>query len=128
MAVAAAVAVGRGDRRGAERAAVIAALEGEHQALAVLEIADDLEAVLDRLAAADVEVHAALLAEFLLGIAGDDRRELDLLAVQILRGDLRQRVELAFHGVGEALVLVAEVDRRVPHLQVEVLATLRCRT
>src|SRR5688572_3715959 len=38
MAVAAAVAVGRGDRRGPQRAPVIAALEGEHQAFAVREI------------------------------------------------------------------------------------------
>ena len=49
VAVAAAIAVGRGDRRRAERAAVIAALEGEHQALAVRRVAHELERVLDRL-------------------------------------------------------------------------------
>src|SRR5262249_46266724 len=89
MTVAPAIAVGRGDRRGAERAAVIAALEGEHQALAVRGVAHELERVLDRLGAADVEMHAALEAEFLLGIACDQRGELDLLAVQVLARGLR---------------------------------------
>ena len=87
MAVAAAIAVGRGDRRGAERAAVIAALEGEHQALAARGVAHELEAVLDRLGAADVEMDAALLAELRFGVLGDQGGELDLLAVQILRGE-----------------------------------------
>ena len=128
VAVAAAIAVGRGDGGGAERAAVIAALEREHQALALLEVAHELEAVFHRLAAADIEVHAALLAELLLGILGDQRGELDLLAVQILARHLRQPVELAPHGGVEAGVAVAEVDRRVPHLQVEVRRALRRRT
>src|SRR5262249_39614551 len=70
VAVAAAVAVGRGDGRGAQGAAVIAALEREHQALALLVVAHELQAVLDRLAAADVEVHAALGGEFPLGVLG----------------------------------------------------------
>src|SRR5205085_10067929 len=119
MAVAAAVAIGRGDRRGAERAAVVAALEGEHQALAVRGVADELEGILDGLRAADVEVHAALLPELRLGVAGDQRRKLDLLAMQVLARDLRQAVDLALQGLVQALVGVAEVDRRVPHLEIE---------
>lgn len=43
--------------------------------------------------------------------------------MQILRGDLRQRVELALDGVVEALVAIAEVDGGVPHLQVEEFVT-----
>ena len=124
VAVAAAIAVGRGDRRGAERAAVIAALEREHQALALLEVAHELEAVLDRLAAADVEMHAALGAELARRVAADVGRKLDLLAMQVLACHLRQAVELAPHRLVEARIGVAEVDRGVPHLQVEVRAAL----
>ena len=120
MAVAPAVAVGRGDGRGPERAAVIAALEGEHQALAVPGVAHELEAVLDRLAAADIEVDAALEAELALGGLGQHGGQLDLLAVQILARHLRQPVELAPRRLVEALVAVAEIDGRIPHLQVEV--------
>ena len=108
-----------------ERAAVIAALEGEHQALAVLGVAHELEAVLDRLAAADIEVDAALQAELLLGRLGQDGGQLDLLAVQVLARHLRQPVELAPRRVVETRVAVAEIDGRIPHLQVEVLAPLR---
>ena len=125
VAVAPAIAVGRGDRGGAERAAVIAALEGEHQALAVLGVAHELQAVLDRLAAADIEVDAALQPELLLGRLGQHGGELDLLAVQVLARHLRQPVELAPRGIVEALVAIAEIDGRVPHLQIEVGAALR---
>jgi len=124
VAVTAAVAVRRGNGRGAERAAVVATLEREHQALALLEIAHELEAVLDGLRAADIEVHAALHAELLLGVLGDDRREFDLLAVKILRGDLRQALELAMRGLIEARIAVAEVHGRIPHLQVQELPAL----
>ena len=48
------------------------------------------------------------------------RGELDLLAMQILARDLRQAVELALQRVVQALVAVAEIDGRVPHLQVEI--------
>ena len=120
MAVAAAIAVGGGDGRGAQGAAVIAPLEGEHQALAAGGVADDFERVLDRLGAADVEVDPARLAELLLDVAGDHGRQLDLVLVQILRGDLRHGVEgLAHHGV-QARVAIAEVGHRVPHLQIQV--------
>src|SRR6185369_9521713 len=83
VAEAAAVAVAGRDRRGAERAPVIAALEGEHQALAAAVIAHQLQRILDRLRAADVEMHTPLRAELALGVLGDARRELDLLAMQI---------------------------------------------
>src|SRR6185312_16624953 len=78
MPVAAAIAVRRRDRRCAERAPVIAALEREHQAFSARGIAHDLERILDRLRAADVEVHAAVAAPLLLRILGDDLRQLDL--------------------------------------------------
>ena len=126
VAVAAAIAVGRGDRRGAERAAVIAALEGEHQALAVRGVAHELQAVLDRLAAADVEMHAALRAELLLGVLGDACAASSIFS--------RCRYWLATCGsrsswrrtrVVQARVAVAEIDGRVPHLQVEVRRALR---
>src|SRR6266545_296531 len=122
MPVAAAITVGRGDRRGAQRAAVIAALEGEHQAFSVRGIAHELERILDRLRAADVEMHADLETELGLGIARDQGGELDLLAMEILARHLRQLVDLPLERVVEPTVAVAEIDRRVPHLQVEVLA------
>jgi hypothetical protein len=99
---------------------VIAALEGKHQALAVARITHELQRILDGLAAADVELHPTLHAELARGVAGDGGGKLDLLAVQILARELGQAVELAAHDVGQAWVGVAEVDRRVPHLQVEV--------
>ena len=44
--------------------------------------------------------------------------------MHVLTGDLRQPVDLALERVVQAAVGVAEVDRRVPHLQVEILAAL----
>jgi hypothetical protein len=119
VAVAAAIAVGRGDGRGAERAPVITALEGEHQTLAVRGIAHELERILDRLGAADIEMHPALAAEFPLDILADGGRQLDLLAVEVLRGDLREAVDLALQRIVEARIGIAEIDGRIPHLQVE---------
>src|SRR5258708_21043134 len=60
MAVAPPVAVARRDGRGAERAAVTPAFEGEHQALAAGGVSDELQRILDRLRAADVEMDPAL--------------------------------------------------------------------
>src|SRR5262249_32925535 len=122
MAVAAAIAIRRRDGGRAERAAVIAALEREHETLAVRGVAHQLERILDRLRAADVEVHPSLERELLLGVARDQRGELDLLAVQVLARDLRQAVDLALERVVEPAVGVAEIDRRVPHLQIEIFA------
>ena len=67
---------------------------------------------------------AALAAKLLLGVLGDHRREFNFLAMQILAGDLRQAIELFLHGIVQTRVGVTEVDRRVPHLQVEKLPTL----
>src|SRR5690606_39088543 len=110
MAVASAIAVGRRDGRRAERAAMIAALEGEHQALAILGVADALEAVLDRLDASHVEVNTPLLVELLLGIARNHRGQLNLLAMQVLARNLRQGVELPFDGIVQPGITIAEVD------------------
>src|SRR5207244_11847590 len=57
-----AVAVRGGDRGGAERAAVVAALVGK-LALGPCGLAHQLQRIFDRLRAADVELHAALHAE-----------------------------------------------------------------
>ncbi|MPM08574.1 hypothetical protein SDC9_54887 [bioreactor metagenome] len=120
VAEAAAIAVARCDRRRAQCAAVVAALEREHQALAVAGVAHHLERILDGLRAAHVEVHAALFAPLLLGVLRDELRQLDLGGVQILTGHLRQLLELLDHSVFQPLVLVAEVDGRVPHLQIQI--------
>ena len=60
-----------------------------------------------------------LQPELLLGVARDHGGELDLLAVQVLARDLRQPVDLALERVVEPAVGVAEIDGRIPHLQVE---------
>ncbi len=119
VAEAATVAVARRDRRGAQRAAVVAAFEGEHQALAVAGVAHDLERILDRLRTADVEMHAAIQTELLFRVDRDGLGQLDARLVQVLAGHLRQQVDLVFQHVVQTLVGVAEVDRRIPHLQVK---------
>src|SRR5258706_10354465 len=118
-----AIPIGRGDRRGAERASVVAALEGEH-ALAAGRLAHQLERILDRLRAADVELYAAFQAEAALDALAHHPGELDFLAVQVLAGELRQLVDLRLERVVHRLVGVAEIDGRVPHLQIEVLAAM----
>src|SRR5947209_572168 len=119
VAEASAVAVARSYGRRAERAPVVAAHEGEDQILA-RRVAHDLEAVFNRLRAADIEVYAALQAELRLVQTRDGRRQLDLLRVQVLTRQLRQLVYLFFQRVIQTLIPVAETGRRVPHLQVEV--------
>src|SRR5262249_24978418 len=88
MAVAPAVAVGGSNRRRAQCAAMVAALEGEHQALAVLGVAHELQAVLDRLAAPHIEMNAPLETKSLLSSFGQPGGELDLLAVEVLARNL----------------------------------------
>src|SRR5262249_5356471 len=88
MPIAPAVAVGGGDRGSTERAPVIAALEGEHQALAALGVAHQLQAVLDGLATAHIEVDAALEPELLLRSFRQPDSKLDLLAMEVLAGNL----------------------------------------
>ncbi|MNF89182.1 hypothetical protein D3C84_716960 [compost metagenome] len=65
-------------------------------------------------------MHAPVQAELVPGIDRYHLRELDLALVQILAGDLRQRIDLLFQCIVQAGVGVAEVDRRIPHLQVEI--------
>jgi len=114
------VAIAGGDARCAQRAAVIPALEGEHQALAVTCVAHHFQRILDRLRTAHVEVNAARKSELPFGILSDPFGQLDLRRMKVLARDLRQGLHLAQHHRFEALVLVAEVDRGIPHLQVEV--------
>ena len=89
MAVATAIAIAGGNRRCAQRTAVIPAFEGEHQALAVTMVAYELQRVLDGLGAADVEVNAPLMPKLALGILSDERCQFHLLTMEVLRGDLR---------------------------------------
>src|SRR6185295_8048164 len=70
-------------------------------------------------------MHPSLFAEFALGILGNERGQLDLFPVQILARHLRQAIELAAHGGIEARIAIAEVYRRVPHLQIEEFAPFR---
>ncbi len=120
MAEAAAVAVAGGDARGTQGTAVVAAFKREHQAFAMGGIAHHLERVFNRLGAAHVEMHAAWHAPFLLGILRNELGQLDLRRVQVLAGHLGQLAQLLDHLVFQALVLVAEVHGRIPHLQIQV--------
>ena len=65
-------------------------------------------------------MHAPLLVPFAPGVLGDRLGKLDLGRMQVLARDLRQGVELLLHRLVEARIGIAEVDRRIPHLQVEV--------
>src|SRR5438128_12616218 len=56
--------------------------------------------------------------------AADRRGEFDLLRMQILAGELRQRIQLPRERRVQAAVAVAEARRRVPHLQIEVRRAL----
>ena len=123
MSIAAAVAVAGSDGGGAERAAVIAAHESEHQILSRV-IPHDLERILDGLRTTDIEMDAPFDAEALLTGAGDARRHFHLLGVQILAGELRQAVELALQGFDQPRVFVTEARGGVPHLEVEVGCSL----
>ena len=62
---------------------------------------------------------AFFAAEFLFHVLGEHGGKFDFFAVQILRRYLRQLVELAFYGVVDAWVRIAEVNGRIPHLQIE---------
>ncbi len=119
-----AVAVRRGDRRRAERAAVVAALERQHP-LPAGDLAHELQGVLDRLRAPDIELHPALHAEGALDALADQLRQLDFLPMQVLAGELRQPIHLGAHCPAHRRVGVAQVDRGVPHLQVEVLPAVQ---
>src|ERR1700756_3085870 len=44
--------------------------------------------------------------------------------MQVLAGQLRQRVDLMLQCIIETAVLIAEIDRRVPHLKIEVRDSL----
>src|SRR5262249_3113834 len=74
----------------------------------------------DRLRAADVEVDAAIDAEP-RGVEPADRcRQLDLLRMQVLAGELRERLQLSRQRAVQTSVPVAETRRGVPHLQIQV--------
>jgi len=98
---------------------VVAAFEREHQALAVGRIADELQRILDGLRATHIEVHAALAPELALHVLSNGLGELDTSLVEVLAGHLRQHVDLALQRIVQALIAVTEIDRGVPHLQVE---------
>ena len=115
----AAVAIAGCDFRCAQGASVIAAHEGHEEALAC-GIPHELHRVFDRLRAAHVELDPSLQAE------GPQTFQRQLLGhqhfffVEILAGELREPVQLRLQGIDDALVAIAEIDRRVPHLEIEV--------
>ena len=98
---------------------MIPALECEHQAFAVFGIADDLQRILNCLRTADIEMHAAFGAERGFDPLADSGGQFDLFAVQILAGHLRQLIKLALDRIVQTLVFVAEIDGRIPHLQIQ---------
>ncbi len=81
------------DGRGPQRPSVIPAHERKHQILAG-RIADDLQRILNRLRAADVEMNAPLAAELRLVEPRERGGQLHFLRMEVLTRQLRQRVEL----------------------------------
>src|SRR5947207_14563019 len=67
---------------------------------------------------------AAIAAEPGRVQAADRRGEFDLLRMQVLTGELRQRIQLPREGRVQAAVAVPEARRRVPHLQIEIRRAL----
>src|SRR4030095_13053086 len=99
---------------------MIAAFKGKHQALAAGIVAHQFERVLDGLRTADVEMDTAFQVELALGILRDARGELYFFTVQILRSHLWQRIQLAMGSGVQPRVAIAETDRRVPHLKIQI--------
>lgn len=92
--------------------------------LAAFCVAYQLQGVFYGLGAADIEVHAAMLAPARFRMPRDHRRQLDLLTMQILTGELRQAAQLLDERLVEANVGVPEIDRRIPHLKIEIRSIL----
>src|SRR6266487_5341663 len=99
---------------------MIAAFKGKHQALAAGIVSHQFERVLDGLRTTDVEMDAAFQAELALGVSCDACGELYFFTVQILRSHLRQRIQLAMGGGVQPRIAVAETDRGVPHLEIQI--------
>ena len=58
--------------------------------------------------------------EFRLHVFGNHFRQLDFCRMQILAGGLWQDVDLSFQDVIQAFVAITEIDRRIPHLEIQV--------
>ena len=89
---AAPVTVTRRNRRGPQRAPVVTAFEGEHQAFAAAGIAHQFERIFNRLRTADVEMHTPRQAPLALGVLRQGLGQFYLGPVQVLAGHLGQRV------------------------------------
>lgn len=115
----AAVAIARRNFRCAQGASVIAAHEGHEEALAC-GIPHELHRVFDGLRATHVELDPSLQAE------GPQTFQRQLLGhqhfffMEILAGELREAIQLGLQGIDDALVAIAKIDRRVPHLEIEI--------
>ncbi len=99
---------------------MVTALERQHM-LPPRALAHELQRVLDRLRAANVELHPPLHAEAALDALADHLGELDLFTMEILAGELRQPLHLIAQRLHHLPICVAEVDSGIPHLQIKVL-------
>ena len=102
---------------------MVAPHEGHEEAFPRV-VADELHGVFDGLRATDVELHTAFHAERSETFCGQLLGHKDFFRMQILARKLRQLIQLSLDGVGDGLIAIAEADRRVPHLQVEIGAIL----
>lgn len=118
FAVSFAISIRGCNRRSSKRAAMVAAFERQHPALAGC-LADQLEGILNSLCAANVEMHAPRLAKVALDAFDYDVGKLNLFFMEILASQLGQLVNLFLESIVDALVGVSEIDRRIPHLQIE---------
>ena len=117
MAEASAVSVAGGDLGSSEGPAVVPPRKGHEEGFAGSNT-HEFNRVFNGLGAPHVELHAPFDSE---GSEAFDRQSLgcqDLLFMEILAGQLWQLLELRYHRLYDALVTIAEVDRRVPHLEV----------
>ncbi|GBL40566.1 hypothetical protein EMGBD2_18240 [Nitrospirota bacterium] len=98
---------------------MITAHEGHKEVLA-RGISHELHGVFDGLCAAHVELDSSLQAEGPQTFQSQLLGHQHFVFMEILAGKLRKPVQLGLQRIDDALVAIAEIDRRVPHLEIEV--------
>src|SRR5574337_924219 len=119
MTKAAAISVAGGDLGGSEGPAMVPAHKGHKQGLTG-RIAHQFHRVLDGLGAPDIELHAPSHSEGPQTFGRQPLGHQDLFFVEILARQLGQLIELRLERIHNALIAIAEVYRRVPHLEIQV--------
>ena len=98
---------------------MVAAHERELQRFARM-VAYQFERIVYGRRTAHIKMHAPFHAIVALYVRANGFREVDFFPMQVLRRKLRQGINLTLQHLIEASIAVAEVNRRIPHLQIEI--------